>query len=105
MTADESTQTTETVRRDPDYNDDLPAIVRFHGANEVIDALMDVAVEAYGPEVAVEKVHALVLQRAIARAYPPAVPKHEHDGSGCIECACNAAPWSANDCTCPGGFS
>lgn len=36
---------------------------------------------------------------------PPAATKHEHDGSGCIECTCNAAPWSADDCTCPGGFS
>lgn len=29
---------------------------------------------------------------------------HEHDGSGCIECACNAAPWSRDSvCTCPPG--
>lgn len=47
------------------------------------------------------------VRAATQPTYPPEqhVDRHEHDGSGCIECACNAAPWSANDCTCPGGFS
>ncbi len=63
--------TTEFARRDPDDNDDLPAIVRYHGANEVIDALLTEAVAAYGAERAVGRLHALVLRRSL-RAYPPA---------------------------------
>ena len=28
--------------------------------------------------------------------------KHEHDASGCLDCTCNASPWSNyRGCTCP----
>lgn len=54
---------TEFVR-EPDESDDLPAIVRFHGARDVIAALFLVATEAYGQERAVEKVHDLFWQSA-----------------------------------------
>ena len=27
---------------------------------------------------------------------------HEHDAAGCLDCSCNAAPWSSRTpCTCP----
>lgn len=57
-------QATDVARRDPDETDDLAAIVRYHGANEAIDALLVVAAEAYGKDAALENVHRLMLLRA-----------------------------------------
>jgi hypothetical protein len=44
-------------------DEQLAEVVRFNGANAVIDALLTVAVEAYAAD-AVPKVHELVLRRA-----------------------------------------
>lgn len=31
-----------------------------------------------------------------------AAPEHDHDAAGCLDCPCNAAPWSSRTpCTCP----
>lgn len=51
---------------------DLAAVVRYHGANAVIDAVLFVAGEAYEEE-AVSKVHELLLRRA--RATCPIPPE------------------------------
>ncbi|KAB2808329.1 hypothetical protein F9L07_22705 [Pimelobacter simplex] len=51
-------------KRDPDETDDLQAIVRYHGANDVLDALLAVAGECYGNDNAVENLHRLMLHRA-----------------------------------------
>ena len=50
--------------------DDLPALVRYQGANAVLDAVLTVAAEVYGDE-AVPKVHELLLRRATT-VTPPA---------------------------------
>lgn len=61
--------TAETVHALDDG--DMPEVVRYHGANVVIDALLTVAAEAYGDE-AVPNLHRLMLARA-TRVIPPAV--------------------------------
>lgn len=51
MTTEDRPRTPEQdAKRTPDETDDLDAIVRFHGANEVLDALLRAAAEAYGKD-------------------------------------------------------
>lgn len=44
--------------------DEFAALVRFNGANVVLDALLVVAAEAYGEEAAVVNLHRLFLDRS-----------------------------------------
>lgn len=70
--------TTEKAEHEPHpamydmTTEDFVAMVRFHGANEVIDAVLAVAVEIYGDvPTAVEKCHRTFLFRAEALTSPP----------------------------------
>lgn len=52
--------------------EDFVALVRYHGANEVIDAVLAVAVEVYGDAAtAVERCHKTFLLRAEAMSERP----------------------------------
>ena len=69
---------TEKAQRDPHpsmydmEHEDFVALVRYHGANEVIDAVLAVATEVYGDvDTAVERCHATFLLRASALRQPP----------------------------------
>lgn len=74
MSGRETVQSAETGGT-PDVNDDLLAYVRFHGANDVIDAVLTVAVEVYGDvETALPKVHETLLRRASAMSTSPGAP-------------------------------
>lgn len=58
-------------KRSPDESDDLDAIVRYHGANEVIDALLRAASDAYGEDAAQDNLMRLTTLRA-DRLFSPA---------------------------------
>lgn len=52
------------MMRTPNETDDLDAIVRYHGAMDVLDALVRVATEAFGEERALENVQTLLTESA-----------------------------------------
>lgn len=77
MTADGTAPPTETDREPHPAmydmeRDDFLAMVRYHGANEVLDAVLAVAVEVYGnTATAVERCHTTFLLRAEHLLVPP----------------------------------